>query len=166
MVLRYGQKVGVFGTMGTQDVRLDLSLQCVKREAAGHLDTPMTRLVLVPCNDSCEAGLLLAPVLMGQELAILDEEGLKRVNLGSSYVKSCPAKRNNQNTRLVCHRLNGPSQGPICFGHVVGLFTESGHKRLDMSTMGDANQDLESRATRVFIQALSEGDPSGPKPVR
>lgn len=152
-VLMYGQRIGVFAE--NPDVRLDLSLACVRRDADGHVDNFMTRLVLVHYGNAADRG----PVHLEQEIGIFDERRTKRLNLGNKCVKRCPIKRNNNNTRLVFRRLDGVSEGPVCFGHIVGIFTESGHKRLDMTTMDDPTHD--TFATRQFIReytVLEDGD--------
>jgi len=112
----------------------------------------MTRLVLKNCEDSDDRG----AARMGHQIAILDQELSKRVDLGYFCVTDCPASRDDDNTRLVFKRLDGPDEGAICYGHVVALFTESGDKRLNMSSMGDPNH--ESWATRMFLLTLCEGE--------
>eukprot|EP00931_Biecheleriopsis_adriatica_P075753 TRINITY_DN49542_c0_g1_i1.p1 TRINITY_DN49542_c0_g1~~TRINITY_DN49542_c0_g1_i1.p1 ORF type:complete len:245 (-),score=40.05 TRINITY_DN49542_c0_g1_i1:12-746(-) len=154
-VLTYGQSLGIFSNQNAgkgkdgEGTRLDLSSACVKTEALAVDDTPMTRVVLRNVDSRGDNG----PVKMGDAVAIFNMRETKRVDMGSFCVESCPAARDDSNTRLFFQRLDGPNQGAIHYGHVVALLSESG-KRLDMSTMG--RPDHESWATRVFVLALSE----------
>lgn len=154
-VLMYEQEVGIFSNQNDgkgrsgHGTRLDLSKDCERREAAADEDTPDTRCVFLHAGEQEDR----APVRMGHRVAILNEARTKRVDLG---LRMDPAFLDNSNTRLVIKRLDGPSEGPISYSHKLGIFSQDGSKRLEMSTMGNPNH--ESWATQLYILVLEGGE--------
>ena len=51
------------------------------------------------------------------EVAILNQAMKRRLDLGSFCVTPVKAEVDNDNTRLFFKRLDGDSEGPICYGH-------------------------------------------------
>lgn len=100
----------------------------------------------------------------GSVVGIYTEEGHVRLDLGTRAMKEAvPASNNNWATRLRIRRLDGPNSGAIRYGHVVGIFTEEGHVRLDLGTRAmkeavPANHN--SWATQLRIRRL-DGPNSG-----
>jgi hypothetical protein len=109
---------------------------------------------------SLELFLLLAaadPPLTGTMcVRVLSEDGASRLDIGSASVyRECSASHESWATRLTIRRLDGPSDGPVCAGHLVGFF--GGGKRLDLgpdSMRAVCPPQRESWGTRLHIRPL------------
>lgn len=88
-----------------------------------------------------------------------------RLDIGSRATKvNVPASHESWATRLRIVRLDGPSNGTVSSGHVVGIFSEDGQWRLDIGTRAmkeNVPASHNSWATQLVLKRL-DGASAGP----
>ena len=91
------------------------------------------------------------------EVKILSENAKTRLDIGCASMRSeVDASHESWATRLYIRRLDGPSTGPVCEGHLIGIFSEHHNKRLDIghASVKEQHAGHESWATRLFIRPV------------
>jgi len=98
----------------------------------------------------------------GALVGIFSESNGKRLDIGGASVnKECPASHESWATRFYIRRVDGgPNKGPVSPDHLVGIFSETNGKRLDIgiaSMKAECAASHESWATRFRIKPLKPG---------
>ena len=108
------------------------------------------------------------PVRPNQLVKVLSERGEVRLDISvASFKRNTVGTHDSWATRCVLRRLDGPSEGDVEEGHVLGIFSENGSTRLDLgcaSIKEQRNVQQESWATRLRIKPLARtrGDDARP----
>merc|ERR1712232_17049 len=133
-------------------VRLDIGGDCVLKEVPASHESWATRLIIKRLD-----GPNKGPVQTDHVVRIFSEDGQKRLDVGEAAMKkNGPPNHESWATRLYIKRLGGGSNA-IKYNELVGIFSESNNKRLDIG--GDAmKQEVpashESWATRLRIKKI------------
>lgn len=148
-IIEYGKKIGVFSEDGK--VRLDIGTDAMKKNVPASHDSWATRLVIKRL-DGANSGPISDEHLVG----IFSEDGKVRLDIGTDAMKkNVPATHDSWATRLVIKSLDGTNSGSVCYGQVVGIFSEDEKYRLDIGTDAvkkNVPSSHDSWATRLRIQ--------------
>ncbi|MHC5053441.1 MAG: ETX/MTX2 family pore-forming toxin [Planctomycetota bacterium] len=147
--IQYSQLVGIFSEDGKH--RLDIGTRAAKKNTPANHDTWATRLVIKRLDGESSGAVSDYDVV-----GLFSEDGKFRLDIGTGAMKkNTPADHESWATRLLIRRLDGESSGDVCYGHVVGVFSEDGKYRLDIGTGAvkkNAAADHDTWATRLRIQ--------------
>ena len=67
------------------------------------------------------------------KIKVLSENGNCRLDVGGASMRAeIDASHESWATRLFIRRLDGPSEGPVELGHLVGIFASNNNVRLDV----------------------------------
>jgi len=98
------------------------------------------------------------PALMStHKIKLVSENGACRLDVGgASMKKEIDASHESWATRLYLRRLDGPNEGPVRLGHLIGVFSENGKCRLDVGhgSVKECKASHESWATRLFVRPI------------
>ena len=98
-----------------------------------------------------------------------DDPRVVRLDIGvASFRRNTAGTHDSWATRLVLRRLDGANKGDVMEGHVFGIFSEDGRKRLDLGCASiEEQRDVrhESWATRLRIRPLKE-DTDATRPLQ
>jgi len=143
------QPVGVFSA--EKGKRLDIGWASLVHECPEDIDTSSTRLRLRRLDGPTEGA-----VWSDHTVGIFSDEGHLRLDIGSDSVqKECEAEHESWATRLLIKKLEGDGDRDLCYGDLVGIFSETGGRRLDISDASmkqNTPADHESWATRFSIR--------------
>ena len=155
--IKYGETVGVFSEDGK--FRLDIGTDATKKTIPAAHNSWATRLKIKRL-DGENSGVISDRHVVG----IFSEDGKFRLDIGTDAMKkNVPAKHISWATRLVIKRLDGASSGEVCYGHVVGIFSENEKYRLDIGT--DAMKTTVPAAHNSWATRLRIQDPDPIKDV-
>jgi len=133
-------------------VRLDIGGQCVNEIDANH-ESWATRLRIVRID-----GASVGPVDLNHVIGIFSEDNRCRLDLGTRSMKvECSPTHESWATRLRIRRLGYGGNANIMYGEIVGIFSESNNKRLDIggaSMKEEVPSNYESRTTILKIVQL------------
>ena len=97
---------------------------------------------------------------LGHVVGIFSEDGRVRLDLGSASCKPCAASHESWATRVFVRPVgqHSSANAPIAYGQLVGVFSETGGKRLDLGSKSrrSCKADHDSWATQLRILPVSE----------
>lgn len=147
--IEYEKMVGIISKDGR--FRLDISTDAMKQNIPATHDSWATRLVIKRLDGPSSGA-----VSDDQVVGIFSEDGKVRLDIGHDATKKdIPATHYCWGTRLIIKRLDGSSSGDVCYDHVVGIFSQDGKYRLDISTSAmkkDVPAKRDCWATRLKIK--------------
>ncbi len=141
--------VGIFSA--NDKYRLDIGTRAMKENVPASHDSWATRFVIKRLD-----GPSVGPVLPNHVVGIFTENGQYRLDIGKRSMKGKgPASHSSWATRLRIVPLNNLALGPIEYGTVIGVFSENGQYRLDISNRAvkkSVPASHDSWATRLRIR--------------
>ncbi|MGB1256646.1 MAG: OmpA family protein [Thiolinea sp.] len=147
--INYGERVGIFA----EDfrARLDVGIRAMKEEIPPDHESWATRLRIKRLDGPNQG-----PVNSDHLIGIFAEDGRARLDIGARAMKEeVPADHRSWATRVVFKRLDGPDEGPVQYGELLGIFSEDNRARLDIGIRAvkeEVPPNHESWATRLRIK--------------